>query len=502
MFPRQRLFSQQLTHWWPRLLTFCGGGLIVLGLSVDRLGLGTAGGHFGPTQLAVILLGASLLAWRFVLACPLHIRPLLFVILSLIVFSIWGVWPYQLTLHRLHTFTTLSFSDKILFGCYLTLLGIAIGSLICGLITGYKTVRKTVLLNGGLLLISLMFTGLCAEIGFRRLLFSTQPWFARLRDPGLYGDEWTGDDDFWKLYYRFGGALPPPAHPHPLLGWIGNFSPTTYRHQDDVRLAGRRPVLLYGDSFAACTAGVECFQDILNADAQFAAHHYLLNYGVSGYDVGQIYLLLQQTAEVYPMPFIVVSLMTLDLDRSILSVRIGQKPYFTVANGNLTLQGVPIDPDPAHFFATHPPQIRSYLYRKMLYGTFFPKPLTELLRNNAARLNNKQTVNAALLRAIIAELRRRQLDFVFLIFHPHNPVSPLDQELDWRDPFLKQLFREQQVPYIWSKTLFQQDVRTRGGQFTFDDYIVPDNGHPTSYFNRLIAAELKHTILAAPTAQP
>ena len=99
-------------------------------------------------------------------------------------------------------------------------------------------------------------------------------------------------------------------------------------------------------------------------------------------------------------------------------------------------------------------------------------------------------INKKIILEIVKELRSNNFDYVFLIFHPHWPgVSSLYDETDWRDSFLKQLLHENNIPYIWSKDLFKQD--SRDGKYSYDDYISPDNGHPTTHFNKLIADEIK-----------
>lgn len=93
------------------------------------------------------------------------------------------------------------------------------------------------------------------------------------------------------------------------------------RHQDAGNIGRRRPVLLFGDSFAAGVGDAESFQNILNHDEAFSRDYYLLNYGVSGYGVDQIYLMLQHTLPLYQRTIVIFSLMTFDLDRSILTFR-------------------------------------------------------------------------------------------------------------------------------------------------------------------------------------
>ncbi len=114
------------------------------------------------------------------------------------------------------------------------------------------------------------------------------------------------------------------------------------------------------------------------------------------------------------------------------------------------------------------------------------------MRQENNQIYRKKAINERIILEIIKELRAKNIDFVFLIFHPHWPgVSTLDdKEIDWRDPFLKQLLQENDVPYIWSKTLFQQG--TAGEAF-----ILPD-GHPTTYFNKVVAEEIKRYALESP----
>ncbi len=350
--------------------------------------------------------------------------------------------------------------------------------------------KKDNIIKLTLLLLSLLFSFTLAEIGYRIILFNSNPAFDRLKNPKLFADYFS-EDDYWKLYYLFDGQSKPPQRPHPDLGWIGNFSWDSYIHNQTEHIGNRRPVLLYGDSFANCTQGVLCFQDLLNSDQAFSKEHYLLNYGVGGYGVDQIFLLFQKSVHHYDDPFVVISLMTFDLDRSILSVRTGQKPYFLIEDSKLELRGIPINPNPDIFFATNPPQIKSYLYRRIIHSNRIPKQITSLLRrDNDYYISKKIQVNEKIILEIVKELRTNNIDYVFLIFHPHTPgVSTLDDETDWRDSFLKQVLHENSIPYIWSKEVFKQD--SKDGKYSYDDYIIPDNGHPTTHFNRLIAEEIK-----------
>lgn len=352
----------------------------------------------------------------------------------------------------------------------------------------YVNLRKAAP-NIVLAVMSICATFLLCEIGFRTLLFSKAPFMQRFRVPSLYADT-LSDDDYWKLYYLFDGKFAPPAQPHPLLGWVGEFSRETYEHHDTPLIDGRRPVLLYGDSFAACAAVARpCFQQILNGDREFAQEYYFLNYGVGGYGVDQIYLLFKNSIGLYKNPLVVMSLMTEDLDRSIMAVRVGQKPYFEVAGERLVLRGTPIKPEPQSFFAEHPPEITSYLYRFVTHSDIVPWRVRQYLNGEDGKRKKKLLVNKLILLNIIEELRARNLEFIFLIFHPRErPVFD-----DWRDEFLQELLTANEVPFLSARAIVKEDARRNNRQP--GEYYISGDGHPTVEQNILIANQLKSRVL-------
>ncbi len=321
---------------------------------------------------------------------------------------------------------------------------------------------------------------LAAEAAWRLLLASDTRLGRRQRNPALYADPFS-DDLFWLLRHRWhSDRFAPPDDPHPLLGWRGASVGADYSHAGEGKVGGRRPVLLYGDSFAQGMRGVERFQTILNRDEEFAEGHYLLNYGVGGYGLDQIHLLFQHSVERFDDPFVVFSFMTFDLDRSVLSVRVGQKPYFEVVDGRLELRGVPIESDAEAFFAAHPPRVGSYLWRRV-------SRLTGLGGERAAR---KKTINGAILDAVLKELEDRRLDYTILVFHARKAfrLAP-----DWRSHWLRSFLDERGEDYLWSYDILHRE----GGEREVDELFDPKNVHPTSLANRILARAIAERVLAA-----
>ena len=127
--------------------------------------------------------------------------------------------------------------------------------------------KKSVFVKLLVFAFSLFLSLLIAELVFRWMVFGTNLKFQHLRNPGLYASETS--DDYWKLYYRLDGFYKPPKNPQPVLGFISRFDRITLDHDNIDSLKNKRPVLLYGDSFAQCIDTVECFQHILNRDSSF-----------------------------------------------------------------------------------------------------------------------------------------------------------------------------------------------------------------------------------------
>ncbi len=345
--------------------------------------------------------------------------------------------------------------------------------------------------------LSLVAVAAASEIVFRALLFGKAPFMERFRKPELYADA-SSDDDYWKLLYRFGGQHLAPKEPHPLLGWtlLADFSPQTYEHKDAPKIGKRRPVLLYGDSFAYYVKyRDDSFHSILNADPEFGADYFLLNYGVGGYGLDQIFLLFQKTVDLYAHPVVVMSFMTDDIDRCVLSVRGGQKPYFVLDRGKLVLKGVPIDPDPASYFAKHPPGVFSYLARMALYSRLLPAGPAAFLRGDERKQASKIDVARAILEHISADLSARGIDCLFLVFHPRWTGDILQRDnFDWREEFSLDFLREKGLPFLSTREIVREDAERTGKKF--DDYFLAGDGHPTPYQNRIVSEKIKSAVLA------
>ncbi|MBN1598162.1 MAG: hypothetical protein JW894_07695 [Bacteroidales bacterium] len=277
--------------------------------------------------------------------------------------------------------------------------------------------KKDWIVNSVLLIISIVIAIIIAEITFRLMLFSKNDAFDGLRDPSSYAiyvkhnNEDFYNNDYWKLNFLFSKIQNNVENPHPLLGWIRSCNHETLMHNNSDRLNNRIPVLLYGDSFADCLDTVKCFDEILNNDPEFNSKYYLLNYGAVGYGVDQIYLLFEHTHKLYEKPVVVFSLLTTDLDRSMLSFRDAQKSYFTITDGQLELKGTPIALTTEEFVKQNPPEITSYLFNRFRNSSLNPFKQRKCVEEEY--IENIKELNKAVLEKTFARLEELNTDFLF-----------------------------------------------------------------------------------------
>ncbi len=324
------------------------------------------------------------------------------------------------------------------------------------------------------------------------------------KNANLYADAYS-DDNYWKLQFQFKLAsikenekIYGQSKIDSPIGWVYGIDPESYMHAEISQLGTRRPVLLYGDSYARCAPRQDCFQDILNKDEDFSRGRYLLNYGQNGYGVDQIFLLFKNSVDRYKDPFVVISIMPKDLDRSILTFRGRPKPYFTIQDGNLHLNEIPLNAALLDFYSENPVRISSYLYRRALFSgitkKYLPESFISFLKKEDYYIDKKIRINEKIILETIKELRDRDMDFVFLIYHSrYNSWLTTTDTLDWRDDFLLNLLEENKIPYIWSRRILNNDAKVNRKTKESDYYL--SDAHPNSYANRLIAEELKNLII-------
>ncbi len=298
----------------------------------------------------------------------------------------------------------------------------------------------------------------------------------QVRDPRLYAG-WCDDTDQWKLRYRWLETSRDSLGKSGFVfdqqfGWVA----------DDVPASGGHAVLLYGDSFAYGVAPTSPEMKISGQLESLLSGPPVINFAVSGYGFDQIFLRFRETHQAYDRPVILLGLMTLNLDRSILTVRDAPKPFFILDQGQLRLEGVPLPSDVAAWHQEHPPEIKSYLgawLRRRLQLGMGPGAETEIPYRQA----EKKRLNSKILEAAVREAADHDLPLVVVLFYPHWEL----QIEGWRERYLKSELERLGVPYLDTKTLLLSAMEGR----SLEDFYYPaPNNHPNEAGNRLIAEAL------------
>jgi len=333
-------------------------------------------------------------------------------------------------------------------------------------------VQKLNLLVFSLLLVAPPVAELVLRVSFQ---FDASP----TRNPRLYAD-WYSDDDYWKLHHRWVGLWQPSTNSiHPLLGWaqvpITTVNPLGLQPRTLKRLMrdGRKKIIFYGDSYVAGKAPrPDEIPQYMNGKIASAD---VVDAGVGGFGTGQAYLLFRETYRLVDKPFIIMGVLTYDLDRAVLSVRTGWKPRFLVdESGELELMGVPVPSNQEHLFNSAPLDLRSFFLCGIRtwvrrWGSHGYHP----------RRQEKERVNVAILDQIQRITKTEKLELLYVIFYTY----PALRNTQWGERFLKMQLDVRGISYVDTKPILLEFCE-KSGRPIKDLYT--DDGHHNALGNHII----------------
>lgn len=305
------------------------------------------------------------------------------------------------------------------------------------------------------------------EGALRVLLFRDVGWLepvaARFRNELHYA--FPMEDDCWKLRARFAADRGERAHPYrdELLGWTNeDIEPGTLRHRREPPEDGRQLVLLYGNSFARSqTERAEAWEGLLER-SELGASHLLLNFGVGGYGLDQIHLLLATTVDRYLArdPLVIFAILVDDsLDRAALALRNYPKPRFELAGDELVVHPVGTR-TAAEFMAGEPLAVRSYAWRFLLHGSgLVPEGARRWLRG--LDMEEHQALCRRILSATQDLLAARGVRHFVFLFHADGALAA-PGPFGWQEPLLYQTLRELELPFVSSKRALLEHMTATG----------------------------------------
>jgi len=330
----------------------------------------------------------------------------------------------------------------------------------------------------------IIVTPLLGELLFRTGILLN---IKNIKSPSLYADP-DADDDYWNLYrYWEQGQLKAFMHVngqllrkykriHPLLGWteanITMNNPLGLQEDSLKQLGSMNPkILFYGDSFVKGMS-----------DKEFIIPRYMnskisrmdvINMGVGGYGLDQIYQLFKETYQKAHDPLILVGILgNDDLDRTILTVRRSQKPYFIIdTSGNLQLKGVPIEKDQRKYFENHPLSIKSYFFAYIKQKLFAQEN----------KIDMKKQISSKLLELFKLNSDNAKDKLIFILFYRESSLS----NTDWQEKFLKDALQQMGAHYIDTKDILLQYARDKNLKLSM--FYKQKSQHHNNLGNQVIA---------------
>ena len=336
--------------------------------------------------------------------------------------------------------------------------------------------------------IALAASAVLAELSCRTLVYADwcSSWtVARsLRDPTRFG-RYKADDQYWEMKARFTPADQLQDNAScwdPVLGWTsGPVHAFDGAHDEEMCLAERRPILLFGDSYAygvpAVTVGTFARW---TEESDLGPSWRLLNYGGGGYGLDQISLLLERAVErqLPRRPVVLVSfLVDDDIDRCLLSLRDWPKPRFELRDGRMVLvEGE--QPTLGEFLQSRSslsPSVCFDLLRGAYLQNRWPwgSPQQDQLKRDLAR---------ALLTDIVGFLRARDVPFLFVLFQHLSSVTD-PSFTGWREPFAIATLEELHAPWVSVRSALLAHAQRTG--CSVDDYYIPPPLPGAGHFNEL-----------------
>jgi hypothetical protein len=294
------------------------------------------------------------------------------------------------------------------------------------------------------------------------------------------------------LYWILQRDLDPTPHStagdhDPRLGWLGaNMTPGEVRHVQESLVGERRPVLLYGDSFARCVTPLgTCFEDFLE-QSELGATHRLLNHAVVGYGFDQSVLMFEATAGHFADrdPVAVVGVFVDDdLDRCALTVRGRTKPRFRMDGGV----------DEAQPERPGRPFFTSYGLRLLLHSGPLERSWlhAHLCPHDALDLENRERCQAVV--AHLADvIERSGVETFVLLF---NGRASLDNPggTGWREPFLREELDAHGISWVATRGPLLAHARDTGRDSRA--YFLRD-GHPNALGNQVAFRALRDGLAA------
>ncbi len=310
----------------------------------------------------------------------------------------------------------------------------------------------------------------------------------------LIGDA-NVDDTKQRLLSRIGHLrhqgkeMSPRFHPHLGLTAAARTRENPFGIRTDVRYLEdeREKILFFGDSFVeGYTASADTIPCILD---QKLKDHLVLNFGVRGYGLDQMYLYLRWAVDELKPKHVLIGVLYADINRLLFQINQGPKPFFELDDGELVLRGVPISTDREEWLQTYSPNVKSYLFsagqgllRRLMVTRWATQHLYHNHPSQTTRARSKKQLLARRLTEKIREIcRQRAIGLTFVLF---PQTHHLIQE-GWEELFMRDLLQGLAIDYVDMQGPLTSHIEANGLLWWRDVYTL--SAHPDQTENQLMA---------------
>ena len=322
------------------------------------------------------------------------------------------------------------------------------------------------------------FTLLLAELALRMAFAMPGGRMPALQNPALLGDPNT-DDFYWVLTARLAGKTE-RDYVLPFRGW-GQTQPSEdnphalRKEARDALNRGGPAIYFYGDSFVhGMPFNTNTLPALVEARRSGVT---VINLGVRGYGVDQMYLKARELGLPPPGGEVWVGILTWDLDRAYLEYSYGQKPRYRMHDGDWTLPMVPLAQlDQAYVQAFQLP-FRSWvlqLFRQQWRAR-------QGLEREGPDRDEKIALNRMILGEWSAWCREAGVPLRIVLFHTRSDLA----QDSWRTRAVHAICGEFGLPLLDTAEVLMPYLEKVGSWG--DELYEPGDFHHTDLANTLIA---------------
>ena len=146
-------------------------------------------------------------------------------------------------------------------------------------------------------------------------------------------------------------------------------------------------------------------------------------------------------------PIVIFTFLTNDLQRSTFKIRDGNKFYYSLIGDSLVYNTGSLGSFTDDYINSNPPDIKSYLWRKILCDNRLTKLIQPLkkLRSDLQQEKIPYTIklNDAIMKQVVNTLNKKRIDFFSIVFCAQGEYE--NEQITWQEKWALNFFKEKKT---------------------------------------------------------